>query len=531
MDPTTRGLIIEYTTRIEDLLRNNFGAEGNGINEMLDGLGDKIPYDLQQSLRYIASVRNKAAHSYTLEIVDTDGFLNQCKSAISSLEVLSTHEFTGFSSSSRESASSQQRVTNDAREPYELKHDPGRDSGPSRSAGSGSSWDWRDTFEMCWVVCWGTIRIVAGLGVAALPLLVFYWIGSGVVSWFRSLDISPTTTSTTTTTTPTQKPFLEIVSECNRALEQLRTWVVDNGKTFTDAQWQQAHQSHTQWGTYCTTNAPGWQMPFGMNALRYSIQSQQTAATVPQPQFTTSTTSLLATAENCEQKTQEFRAYVREYNDWARQHRGSQDGRFQQAAAQAGIIADLQRRCEANVPAWKAPYRIEVNNNEKLLLLTFAASQPQSVPTPQKSTWQTYRQTHMATKQLVEGKDTNRQRLRNELRPSSITSGMSLTGTWEAQLPNNAYHMKVSWNEGLQRYEGVLIKNGYLSQSVGFTLGELVWTGTLSDNQSKLIEQQKWRWGVNGASTGFQWSNGTINLDSSSSNELVTSTARFRRIQ
>jgi hypothetical protein len=285
------------------LLRNNFGAEGNGINEMLDGLGDKIPYDLQQSLRYIASVRNKAAHSYALEIVDTDGFLNQCKSAISSLEVLSTNEFTPFGSPPRGFAPSQQSATSDAREPYELKYDPGRDSGPSRSAGSGSSWDWQDTFEMCWVGCWGTIRIVVGLCVAALPLLVFYWIGSGVVSWFRSLDIRPQT-----------QPVSQVQpsAECQAKFTEFTVWAQQwqpltaqpkNLPTFRAqlVQWQ-------LWAVHCK---PQWKFWQTAEVERLTQQLAQNFAAAQQPTPTAEHEAVARiTAEECQSRMEGFRGYV-----------------------------------------------------------------------------------------------------------------------------------------------------------------------------------------------------------------------------
>jgi hypothetical protein len=487
------------------LLRNNFGAEGNGINEMLDGLGDKIPYDLQQSLRYIASVRNKAAHSYTLEIVDTDDFLNQCKSAISFLEVLSTNEFTSFGSPPRGFAPSQQGATSDAREPYELKSDPGGDSWPSRSAGSGSSWDWRDTFEMCWVSCWALIRIVVGLGVAVLPILTFYWIGSGVVSWFRKLDIRPQTQVVSQ---------VQPSAECHAKFTEFTVWAQQwqplAKQPMNEPAYREGVAKWQPWVAHCT---PQW-------------QAAQTAAVMAAMQdldrkFAEGHAVSGLTADGCQHRMEGFRDAVTAVKMQLSARTVATDRHY-------ATWKETQSRerwwidaCRRRVPGWDLPTSLQADINA--IEQRFVA-----LPRGKSSGLQ---QDGQMTRGGVEGKDTNRQRPRNEPRPSSITSGISLIGMWEAQLPNNAYHMKVSWNEGLQRYEGVLIKNGYLSQSVGFSLGELVWTGTLTDNQSKLIEQQKGRWGVNGVSTGFQWSNGTINLDSSSSNELVTSTARFRRIQ
>lgn len=108
-------------------------------------------------------------------------------------------------------------------------------------------------------------------------------------------------------------------------------------------------------------------------------------------------------------------------------------------------------------------------------------------------------------------------------------SEVSLVGEWEAQIPDNAYHVQVTWNEEKNRYEGILTKQGRVSQNVGFSLGELVWKGTPTDNMNVIIEQQKLRWGKNGVSTKYEWLNGTMYLDRSSRDELVTSMVRFHK--
>jgi hypothetical protein len=179
-----------------------------------------------------------------------------------------------------------------------------------------------------------------------------------VVQRLPQAAIPPTrTTTSTTTTTPAQKPFLEIVSECNAAMNQLRTWVVDNGKTFTDAQWQEANQRHTQWGTYCTQNAPGWQMPYGMNALRYSIQSQQASSDL--------------TLTTCEQKMAQFRNYVSEVNETSRRARPLGDSAWQLAVARTRELEQTQRECHQRVRGWKVPFTVTMDTTDRLLLLTF----------------------------------------------------------------------------------------------------------------------------------------------------------------
>ncbi|MCL1472046.1 hypothetical protein [Argonema antarcticum] len=102
-------------------------------------------------------------------------------------------------------------------------------------------------------------------------------------------------------------------------------------------------------------------------------------------------------------------------------------------------------------------------------------------------------------------------------------------GTWEAQISNNRYQMRVTWNSAANRYEGVLTQQGQGSQEVGFSIGELGWTATLASDLSQMNEKQKWRWGSNGVSTRSEWRDGIVDLDRSTVDNLIGSTP-FRRV-
>ena len=101
-----------------------------------------------------------------------------------------------------------------------------------------------------------------------------------------------------------------------------------------------------------------------------------------------------------------------------------------------------------------------------------------------------------------------------------------LTGEWESQDLDNHYRMRVELNEKKQRFEGFLSKQGQLSEHVGFTLEELCWIATPTVDENVLMEQQKWRTGANGISTGYEWRNGTIDLTECSDNKIVNSSDR-----
>lgn len=102
---------------------------------------------------------------------------------------------------------------------------------------------------------------------------------------------------------------------------------------------------------------------------------------------------------------------------------------------------------------------------------------------------------------------------------------INLLGTWKSQLRNNRWEMTVTWNESKYRYEGVLTKQGKGSKAVGFTLGEIVWKATPTDNPDELEEQQMWR----SSSTHYGWFTGIVYLSRSSNALLVTTYSKFDR--
>lgn len=112
------------------------------------------------------------------------------------------------------------------------------------------------------------------------------------------------------------------------------------------------------------------------------------------------------------------------------------------------------------------------------------------------------------------------------------TSTVNLVGEWESQDSGNKYVMQVSFNEKEKKYEGILSKQGPLSQEVGFQLGELCWTAAPGDNSKIMKVQQKWRWGGGGVSTGFEWRPDAIELEKCSPDKLVMSSGRsFIRVK
>jgi hypothetical protein len=116
------------------------------------------------------------------------------------------------------------------------------------------------------------------------------------------------------------------------------------------------------------------------------------------------------------------------------------------------------------------------------------------------------------------------------LSSNAIAEPINLLGSWEATTQDNHWQMEVTYNQNLNQYEGKLKKQGVGSQSVGFSADELVWTATPTTNTEQLKEQQKWRTGGNGVSTGFFWREGVVYLNNSTESTLFTSQTVFSRV-
>lgn len=101
-----------------------------------------------------------------------------------------------------------------------------------------------------------------------------------------------------------------------------------------------------------------------------------------------------------------------------------------------------------------------------------------------------------------------------------------LEGRWQAEILNNEFQMLVRWNPTTNQYEGVLAAQGTGSASVGFTIGETIWTAKPTSNPDRLNERQMLR----SSAQNYRWLEGELDLNRSTEDELVTSFAQFRRI-
>lgn len=81
--------IIDAVKGIESTLVEQFGAEGRGLHEKLTSVEAQVPSHLQRSIRYLATLRNKAMHEEGYEIKDPEAYVRQANEARAQLLALS----------------------------------------------------------------------------------------------------------------------------------------------------------------------------------------------------------------------------------------------------------------------------------------------------------------------------------------------------------------------------------------------------------------------------------------------------------
>lgn len=84
--------IIGAVKKIESILEQRFGGHGRGLHEKLNQASVPIPESLVKSVRYIATLRNKALHEDGFEIDDPEAFLATCERTLAQLERLAQEQ-------------------------------------------------------------------------------------------------------------------------------------------------------------------------------------------------------------------------------------------------------------------------------------------------------------------------------------------------------------------------------------------------------------------------------------------------------
>jgi len=88
MAEDNRGLVIKRGAELEEILKNKFGAQGNGLGQRLTDVEDRLAPELTQKLRFIVGIRNKAAHEPDFQLYDPEKFKRTCDEAKEMLDTM-----------------------------------------------------------------------------------------------------------------------------------------------------------------------------------------------------------------------------------------------------------------------------------------------------------------------------------------------------------------------------------------------------------------------------------------------------------
>ncbi|KGY11007.1 hypothetical protein NM22_17770 [Vibrio tubiashii] len=70
--------VVIRTRRIEKLLRTQYHADGKGMHQLITSCEERLPHDVIDKLRYIATIRNKVVHEDDFKLDSRRNFLSVC---------------------------------------------------------------------------------------------------------------------------------------------------------------------------------------------------------------------------------------------------------------------------------------------------------------------------------------------------------------------------------------------------------------------------------------------------------------------
>lgn len=88
---------IRYSKRFESLLEREYSAVGKGLHEKLSSVEDKLSQDNVKTLRWIATIRNRAVHEDGFEIDNIDEFIRTCEQLLDQLTGISEESIASVS--------------------------------------------------------------------------------------------------------------------------------------------------------------------------------------------------------------------------------------------------------------------------------------------------------------------------------------------------------------------------------------------------------------------------------------------------
>ncbi len=83
--------VIEIRTRrLEQLLKQQYHAEGQGMHQLITSCEDRLPHDVVQQLRFIATVKNKSVYQNSFRFDNKSDFIDVCNDCMFRLTPRST---------------------------------------------------------------------------------------------------------------------------------------------------------------------------------------------------------------------------------------------------------------------------------------------------------------------------------------------------------------------------------------------------------------------------------------------------------
>ena len=70
--------VVTRTRRLEKLLRTQYHADGKGMHQLITSCEERLPHDVIDKLRYIATIRNKVVHEEDFKLDSRRDFLTVC---------------------------------------------------------------------------------------------------------------------------------------------------------------------------------------------------------------------------------------------------------------------------------------------------------------------------------------------------------------------------------------------------------------------------------------------------------------------
>lgn len=71
-------VVIKRSRRMEKLLREHYHAEGKGLHQLINSSQKRLPHDVIEKLRFIATIRNKTVHEDDFQIDNIQQFIKTC---------------------------------------------------------------------------------------------------------------------------------------------------------------------------------------------------------------------------------------------------------------------------------------------------------------------------------------------------------------------------------------------------------------------------------------------------------------------